>query len=123
MASPSIPTVSTPTIDTSVGASPSLASSDSSSSTSSSKPQMGSGQPNRLARPKLGSRKSSGTLIIPRDSPVVETREEDYGEGDARTMSPRKTSLEISRMGEEAKTALEQFVPLGPGLRLSPPLT
>jgi short coiled-coil protein len=61
---------------------------------------------NNLIRPKLGSRKSSGTIIIPRDSPQVELREEEYDEGDARTMSPRRSSEEIEKMGQEARKAL-----------------
>lgn len=62
--------------------------------------------PNKLARPRLGSRKSSGTIIIPRDSPHVELKEEEYDDGDARTMSPRRSSEEIERMGQEARQAL-----------------
>jgi len=62
----------------------------------------------RLQRPRLGSRKGSGTLIIPRDSPYVEVKpeEEEYDEGDARTMSPRRSSEEIDKMGEGARQAL-----------------
>ncbi|KAF2454617.1 hypothetical protein BDY21DRAFT_99632 [Lineolata rhizophorae] len=62
----------------------------------------------KLQRPKLGSRKSSGTIIIPRDSPMVEVGEdeEEYDENDARTMSPRRSSEEIERMGREAREAL-----------------
>lgn len=62
--------------------------------------------PAKLARPRLGSRKSSGTIIIPRDSPHVELKEEEYDDGDARTMSPRRSSEEIERMGQEARQAL-----------------
>lgn len=57
-------------------------------------------------RPKLGSRKSSGTIIVPRDSPHVELQEEEYDENDARTMSPRRSSEEIEKMGREAREAL-----------------
>lgn len=60
----------------------------------------------KLQRPKLGSRKSSGTIIIPRDSPHVELKEEEYDDGDARTMSPRRSSEEIEKMGQEARLAL-----------------
>lgn len=62
--------------------------------------------PNKLTRPRLGSRKSSGTIIIPRDSPQVELKEEEYDDGDARTMSPRRSSEEIEKMGQEARQAL-----------------
>jgi short coiled-coil protein len=62
--------------------------------------------PNKLNRPRLGSRKSSGTIIIPRDSPQVELKEEEYDDGDARTMSPRRSSEEIEKMGHEAREAL-----------------
>lgn len=58
------------------------------------------------ARPRLGSRKSSGTIIIPRDSPNVEMKEEEYDDGDARTMSPRRSSEEIEKMGQDAREAL-----------------
>ena len=57
-------------------------------------------------RPRLGSRKSSGTIIIPRDSPNVELKEEEYDDGDARTMSPRRSSEEIEKMGQDARQAL-----------------
>ncbi|EDU47361.1 repeatdomain containing protein [Pyrenophora tritici-repentis] len=61
-----------------------------------------------LQRPRLGSRKSSGTIIIPRDSPNVEMKEEEeeYDDGDARTMSPRRSSEEIEKMGQDARQAL-----------------
>ncbi|KAH7394469.1 hypothetical protein BKA66DRAFT_411186 [Pyrenochaeta sp. MPI-SDFR-AT-0127] len=58
------------------------------------------------ARPRLGSRKSSGTIIIPRDSPNVEMKEEEYDDDDARTMSPRRSSEEIEKMGQDARQAL-----------------
>jgi len=79
----------------------------SSSSSSSSVSEDGAkSDSSKLQRPKLGSRKSSGTIIIPRDSPHVELREEEYDENDARTMSPRRSSEEIEKMGQEARTAL-----------------
>jgi hypothetical protein len=64
--------------------------------------------PTLQARPRLGSRKSSGTIIIPRDSPNVEMKEEEeeYDDGDARTMSPRRSSEEIEKMGQDARQAL-----------------
>ncbi|KAK7550568.1 hypothetical protein IWX49DRAFT_344885 [Phyllosticta citricarpa] len=67
-------------------------------------------QQNNMPRPKLGSRKSSGTIIIPRDSPQVELgeEEEEYDENDARTMSPRRTSEEIEKISQEAREALIQ---------------
>ena len=61
--------------------------------------------PNRLSRPKLGSRKSSGTIIVPREtsSTIVD---DDIEEGDVRTMSPRRNSNEVNRLGEEARKDL-----------------
>jgi hypothetical protein len=90
---------------------PSYADDMSSSSSSSSvseqdQPRSVDEDPSKLARPRLGSRKSSGTIIIPRDSPHVELKEEEYDDGDARTMSPRRSSEEIERMGHEAREAL-----------------
>ncbi|KAF2030497.1 hypothetical protein EK21DRAFT_65235 [Setomelanomma holmii] len=64
------------------------------------------GDPMLQPRPRLGSRKSSGTIIIPRDSPNVELKEEEYDDGDARTMSPRRSSEEIEKMGQDARQAL-----------------
>ncbi|KAF2114703.1 hypothetical protein BDV96DRAFT_612822 [Lophiotrema nucula] len=81
-------------------------SSASSSSSSVSDSDMPKGDPNKLARPRLGSRKSSGTIIIPRDSLQVELKEEEYDVGDARTMSPRRSSEEIEKMGQDARQAL-----------------
>ena len=63
-------------------------------------------EPTLHPRPRLGSRKSSGTIIIPRDSPNVEIEEEEYDDGDARTMSPRRSSEEIEKMGQDARQAL-----------------
>jgi len=62
----------------------------------------------KLQRPKLPGRKSSGTIIVPRDQPNIELVEEEYGPEDARTMSPRRTSEEVTRLGENARQALEQ---------------
>ncbi|KAF2494045.1 hypothetical protein BU16DRAFT_463961 [Lophium mytilinum] len=78
----------------------------SSSSTASSLDNDARSDSSKLQRPKLGSRKSSGTIIIPRDSPHVELKEEEYDESDARTMSPRRSSEEIEKMGQEARQAL-----------------
>lgn len=81
-------------------------SSTSSSSSVSEADQAKPDPSNKLVRPRLGSRKSSGTIIIPRDSPQVELKEEEYDDGDARTMSPRRSSEEIEKMGQEARQAL-----------------
>jgi hypothetical protein len=79
----------------------------SSSSSSSSISDGDADQPGgETKRPRLGSRKSSGTIIIPRDSEQVELKEEEYDDGDARTMSPRRSSEEIEKMGQEARQAL-----------------
>jgi len=60
----------------------------------------------QIQRPRLGSRKSSGTIIIPRDTEEVELQDEEYDDGDARTMSPRRSSEEIEKMGQEARQSL-----------------
>ncbi|KAF1347753.1 hypothetical protein BDV97DRAFT_298506 [Delphinella strobiligena] len=59
-------------------------------------------------RPRLPSRKSSGTMIIPRDSPKVELRPEDeeYDEDDVRNLSPRRTSEVTEKLGEDARQHL-----------------
>lgn len=77
-----------------------------SSTSSVSDPDQSKPDPMLQARPRLGSRKSSGTIIIPRDSPNVEMKEEEYDDDDARTMSPRRSSEEIEKMGQDARQAL-----------------
>src|SRR5215813_4489240 len=46
-------------------------------------------------RPRLHQRKSSGTIIVPRDAPDIEIKDEEYDEGDARAMSPRRSIEEL----------------------------
>jgi hypothetical protein len=55
--------------------------------------------PTLQPRPSLGSRKSSGIINI-------DMQVEDYDIGDARTMSPRRSSEEIEKMGRDARQAL-----------------
>jgi hypothetical protein len=64
----------------------------------------------KMQRPKLHTRKSSGTIIIPRDDPNVEVHDEHYDEGDARTMSPRRSSEEVERLEEGARQTMIEFV-------------
>ena len=61
--------------------------------------------PNRLSRPKLGSRKSSGSMIVTRDQSTTVVDDE-LDEGDVRTMSPRRNSEEVDRLGEAARRDL-----------------
>lgn len=63
-----------------------------------------------LQRPKMPNRKSSGTIIVPRDAPDIEAEDEEYESGDARTMSPRRTSEEVDKLEESARQALIQCV-------------
>lgn len=63
-----------------------------------------------VQRPKLVSRKSSGTIIVPREHPKVELSEGDevFDEDDARTMSPRRNSEDIEKMSKDARAELSQ---------------
>lgn len=63
-----------------------------------------------LERPKLGTRKSSGTIIVPRDDPRVEIQpgEEAFDEDDARAMSPRRNSEDLEKMSQDARAQLSQ---------------
>ena len=72
----------------------------------------GSQTSNGLQRPKLGSRKSSGTMIVSRDSPRTqhEAQEEEYDAEDVRSMSPRRSSETIEKLGEDARKALIEYV-------------
>ncbi|KAK4098562.1 hypothetical protein N658DRAFT_431684 [Parathielavia hyrcaniae] len=57
-------------------------------------------------RPKLPSRKSSGTMIVPRDSTEVGPVE--MRADDIRAMSPRRTSEDIQTLGKEARAELQR---------------
>lgn len=103
-------------------ANPSLADSpltNDSSSTSSSDANGGSTPANTSAsrtpsikRPKLGTRKSSGTIIVPREHPRVELKEGDevFDEDDARAMSPRRNSEDLEKMSQDARAQLNEYV-------------
>lgn len=82
-----------------------LSSSSDSSAVASEDDSMRPSGSNRLSRPKLGSRKSSGTMIVPRDQQDTVVDEE-IEEGDVRTMSPRRNSEEVDKLGEEARRDL-----------------
>ncbi|RFU26320.1 hypothetical protein B7463_g10013, partial [Scytalidium lignicola] len=61
-------------------------------------------------RPKMVSRKSSGTIIVPREHPRVELQEGDeiFDQDDARAMSPRRNSEDLEKMSQEAREQLNQ---------------
>lgn len=59
-------------------------------------------------RPPLTSRKSSGTLIVPRDSNQVGPVPTQLEPGDVRAMSPRRTSEDLENMGREAREELHR---------------
>ncbi|OAA76815.1 hypothetical protein LEL_06499 [Akanthomyces lecanii RCEF 1005] len=60
------------------------------------------------ARPRLPSRKSSGPLVVPRDSSEVGPVESHFGPDDVRAMSPRRTSEDIDKLGKEAREELRR---------------
>lgn len=62
----------------------------------------------KTQRPKLHTRKSSGTIIVP-SNVKVEVNDEEYDEGDARTMSPRRSSEEVDRLEEGARQAMIEY--------------
>ena len=68
--------------------------------------------PQGLKRPKMTSRKSSGTIIVPREHPRVELKEGDevFDEDDARAMSPRRSSQDLEKMSQEARAQLNEHV-------------
>ena len=61
-----------------------------------------------LTRPRLTSRKSSGTNIVPRDHPDVEQRQESFPADDARAMSPRRSSYETEKLGQDTRKAVQR---------------
>lgn len=60
-------------------------------------------------RPRLPSRKSSGTMIVSRDASVG-PMETDFAPDDVRSMSPRRTSEDIEHLGKEARQELQRSV-------------
>lgn len=70
-------------------------------------------------RPRLSGRMSSGTNIVPRDHPDIEIRNETFAANDARAMSPRRTSLETEKLGEDTRRSLQMLV--FPGCLVSTP--
>ncbi|KAF2965159.1 hypothetical protein GQX73_g8435 [Xylaria multiplex] len=79
--------------------------SDSSSSSSLDHQEMHAPIP---TRPRLVTRKSSGTLIVPRDSTEVGPVEYEYEADDVRAMSPRRTSEDLENLGREAREELHR---------------
>ncbi|KAI4129729.1 MAG: hypothetical protein LQ338_002113 [Usnochroma carphineum] len=63
--------------------------------------------PNKLTRPRITQRKSSGTMIIPRDAPT-EAPPQEFSPDDARAMSPRRTSEETDQMLVSARLSIEK---------------
>lgn len=59
-------------------------------------------------RPRLPSRKSSGTMIVPRDSTEVGPNQMQIGPDDVRSMSPRRTSEDIESLGKAAREELQR---------------
>ncbi|KAF4953471.1 hypothetical protein FSARC_12361 [Fusarium sarcochroum] len=59
-------------------------------------------------RPGLPQRKSSGPLVVPRDSSAVGPLELDFGPDDVRAMSPRRTSEDLDRIGKAARDEMRR---------------
>jgi len=66
------------------------------------------GRNRALQRPKMAARKSSGTIIVPREHPRLELKEGDevFAEDDARAMSPRRSSQDLEKMSQDAREQL-----------------
>lgn len=66
-------------------------------------------------RPRLPSRKSSGTIIVPRDS--IEAREPHHVqyEMDDGAMSPRRTTEDIEALGKQARDELRMYASIYKG--------
>ncbi|KOS20907.1 hypothetical protein ESCO_004534 [Escovopsis weberi] len=59
-------------------------------------------------RPRILSRKSSGPLVVPRDSTAVGPVDSQFGPDDVRAMSPRRTSEDVEKLGQEAREDLRR---------------
>lgn len=114
MASPasSMPTVAEPDVASATFRPTTVDSAYHSSSSSSSSSVHGDPLAVKPPRPRLGTRKSSGTIIVPRDSPCVELKEGDevFDDDDARAMSPRRNSEDLEKMSQDARAQLSQYV-------------
>lgn len=58
-----------------------------------------------LPRPKIGSRKSSGSMIVIRGQPTVGAAVE-MDDTDVRAMSPRRNSTEVQKLSDDARRDL-----------------
>lgn len=56
----------------------------------------------------MPSRKSSGPLVVPRDSSAVGPTDAHFGPDDVRAMSPRRTSEDIDKLGKEAREEMRR---------------
>ncbi|PNY23287.1 Uncharacterized protein TCAP_06756 [Tolypocladium capitatum] len=59
-------------------------------------------------RPRLPSRKSSGSMVVPRDSSAAGPADLRLDPDNVRAMSPRRTSEDIDKMGKEAREELRR---------------
>lgn len=59
-------------------------------------------------RPRLPSRKSSGTMVVTRDSFECGPTETSFDPDDVRAMSPRRTSEDLQNLGKEARDELRR---------------
>jgi hypothetical protein len=59
---------------------------------------------------------------VPAETQQIEVDEEEYDEGDARTMSPRRSSEEVDRLEEGLRQNMIEYAPLNL-VRCSFPLT
>jgi hypothetical protein len=62
----------------------------------------------RADRPRMASRKASGSILVPRDHPEIEIEQEIFPPDDARAMSPRRDSADVERLGKEARQTLQE---------------
>ena len=61
----------------------------------------------RLDRPRLTARQKSNTIIVPKGKDVVQMHAE-YPPDDARAMSPRRTSADLEKLGQEVRQSLKE---------------
>src|SRR6266536_3292899 len=66
-------------------------------------------QPAMLERPRLTRRKPNPSIIVPRDHPEIEIREEEFPPDDARAMSPRRSPSDVERLGQEVRQNLKEY--------------
>lgn len=62
----------------------------------------------RCKCPPTANCKSSASILVPRDDPEIEIKDEEYSSDYARSMSRRRNSADLERLGKEARQTFKE---------------